>query len=319
MDKLLEKLVGAFKVSSHEKEVRTIIKEELKDIKGEIIEDKLGNLIVKVGSGKDKIMISTAMDETGLIVTFIDEDGFVRVDAIGDINPETIINKKVVLNNGTFGIVCSTKEKPAMGDLFIDFGVDSREEALKVVNEGDPIKIQGEVFELCKDKIAGSGLSNISLVYTLINLLKENMEFNKEVSFVFSSQGKLEGRGGRAAAYEVKPDYTIVLSTEESGDYIDGSSKLELGKGPVLVIKDKNLILSHELEEIVEKASKKSKIDIQRVVSKDGTEGGPIHKELGGIRTGVLSLPIRYKNSFLEVVSKSDIESMKSLLQNIIA
>lgn len=319
MDKLLEKLVGAFKVSSHEKEVRTIIKEELKDINGEIIEDKLGNLIVKVGSGKEKIMISTSMDETGLIVTFIDEDGFVRFDAIGDINPEDIINKKVVLKNGILGRVCTTKEKPAMEDLFVDFGVDSKEDALKVVNEGDPIKIQGEVFELSKDKIAGSGLSNISLVYTLINLLKEKKEFNKEVNFVFSAQGKLEGRGGRAAAYAVKPNYTIVLSTEESGDYVDGSSKLKLGKGPVLVIKDKNLILSHELEEIVEEASKEAKVEIQRVVSKDGTEGGPIHKELGGIRTGVLSLPIRYKNSFLEVVSKSDMESMKNLLENIIA
>lgn len=317
MDNLLQRLVESFKVSGHEEGIRAIIKEELKSINGEVKEDKLGNLIFKMGDGKEKLMISTSMDEVGLMVTYIEDNGFIRVANIGDINSSSILNKKVIFKNGTVGRIGSSKEKPEVEDVFIDLGLKSKEEVIKVVKEGDVAKVQGEVFNL-GENVVGTGLSNIACVYSLINLIKHTNKFNKECYFVFSSQGKLGGRGGRAAVCQVNPDYAIVLSTEESSDYVGGEEKLVLGNGPALVVKDKNLIISHELQEIIENAAEESNIKIQHMVSKNGTEGGPIHKELGGIRTGVISIPTRYQNSMLEMISEKDAKNLQDLLEKII-
>src|SRR3712207_763610 len=128
MDNLLQRLVESFKVSGHEEGIRAIIKEELKSINGEVKEDKLGNLIFKMGDGKEKLMISTSMDEVGLMVTYIEDNGFIRVANIGDINSSSILNKKVIFKNGTIGRIGSSKEKPEVEDVFIDLGLKSKEE-----------------------------------------------------------------------------------------------------------------------------------------------------------------------------------------------
>ncbi|MFX0550040.1 M42 family peptidase [Hathewaya histolytica] len=304
MDILLEKLVCAFKVSGHEHGVKEVIKEELRNIDCEIKEDKLGNLIVKIGGGEEKMMFSAHMDEVGLMVTYIEKDGRVRFTNVGDVNPSTIIDKVAIFSDGTLGRISASKEKPEIEDMYIELGLETRDEVLEIIEEGDVAKIESEVFNL-GENIVGASLNNIINCYALIKAIKDIKETSKECYFVFSSQGKLEGRGGRAAANNIEPDYAIVLSTEE----------LDLGSGPAIVVKDKNLIMCHEVKELIENASDYADIEIQYTVSKNGTEGGPIHKEVGGIKTGVIALPIKYKNTLLEMVSSKDLDTMVELVK----
>jgi putative aminopeptidase FrvX len=321
MDIMLQKLVSAFGVSGREDEVRAVIIEELSDIKCDIKEDKMGNLIVKLGedegSGGQKIMFCAHMDEIGLIATFIEDNGFVRVGNIGGINPSDIVHNFVVFQNGAMGKVGAAKPEPKIEDLFIDLGVASREEALMKIKEGDTACLLSDGMEV-EDKIMSPCLDDRIGCYILLRMIKEIKESKSELYFVFSTQEELGGRGARAAAYAINPDYCIVLDTQETGDYIGAEGKLELGKGPVIKIKDKTLIMHHEIKEMLERAAQKAVVKIQYGISNGSTDGGNIHKENGGIRTGVLSIPCRYTHSISEMVSMKDVEDAIKLLKGLI-
>ncbi|MBW9158841.1 M42 family metallopeptidase [Clostridium tagluense] len=314
MDIMLQKLVGAFGVSGHEDEVRAVIREELKDINCDIKEDKMGNLIVKVGSGAQKIMFSAHMDEIGLIATYIEDNGFVRVSNIGGIHASEIVHNFVVFKNGIMGKVGAAKSEPKIEDLFIDLGVSSREEALKKIKEGDTACLLSDFMEV-EDKIISPCLDDRIGCYVLLRMIKEIKETKSELYFVFSTQEELGGRGARAAAYTVNPDYCIVLDTQEAGDYIGAEGKLELGKGPIIKIKDRTLIMHHEIKEMLENAAQRSVVKVQYGVSNGSTDGGNIHKENGGIRTGVISIPCRYTHSISEMISMEDVEDTIKLLK----
>ena len=317
MDIMLQKLVSAFGVSGHEEEVRQVIREELKDIDCDIKEDRMGNLIVKIGQGAEKIMFCAHMDEIGLISTYIEEKGFVRVSNVGEIRASEIIHNFVVFQNGAMGKVCATKSTPKIEDLFIDLGVSSREEAIKKVKEGETACLLCDGIEV-EDKIMSPSLDNRIGCYILLKMIKEIKEASSELYFVFSTQGEIGGRGARAAAYIIEPNYCIVIDTQEAGDYIGGEGNLELGKGPIIKIKDTNLIMHHEIKEMLDVSAQRAEVKVQYGVSKDSTEGGNIHKERGGIRTGVVSIPCRYNHSISEMVSMKDVEETIKLLKEVI-
>jgi len=317
MDIMLQKLVSAFGVSGREEEVRRVISEELKDTNCDIKQDKMGNLIVKLGSAANKIMFCAHMDEIGLIATYIEDNGFVRVSNIGGIHPCEIVHNLVVFQNGTIGKVGAAKSEPKIEDLFIDLGVASREEALKKIKEGDTACLLSDGMEV-EDKIMSPCLDDRIGCYILLRIIKEIKESKSELYFVFSTQEELGGRGARAAAYTIKPDYCIVIGTQEAGDYIGGEGKLELGKGPIIKIKDRTLIMHHEIKEMLEHAAQKAEVKIQYGISNGSTDGGNIHKENGGIRTGVLSIPCRYTHSISEMISMKDVEDTINLLKELI-
>lgn len=311
MDIMLQKLVSAFGVSGREEEVRGVIREELNGLNCDIKEDKMGNLIVKLGedegkgSGAQKIMFCAHMDEIGLIATYIEDNGFVRVSNIGGIRASEIVHNFVVFQNGIMGKVGAAKSEPKVEDLFIDLGVASREEALNKIKEGDTACLLSDGMEV-EDKIMSPCLDDRIGCYILLRMIKEIKQTKNELYFVFSTQEELGGRGARAAAYKVQPDYCIVLDTQGTGDYIGAEGKLELGKGPIIKIKDRTLIMHHEIKEMLENAAQKALVKVQYGISMGSTDGGNIHKENGGIRTGVLSIPCRYTHSISEMVCMKD-------------
>jgi len=139
---LLEKLISAFGVSGYEKDIRSVIREEIKELADEITVDALGNLIVYksgVGKNKKKIMASAHMDEIGFQVVKIEDKGNIRVRALGGIPVIGTSMNRVKFRNGIIGLVASTiKEKELTTDtkkLYIDIGASSKEEAEKIAAE----------------------------------------------------------------------------------------------------------------------------------------------------------------------------------------
>jgi tetrahedral aminopeptidase len=317
MDNMLSRLLSSFGVSGHEDEVRKAIIDELKDVKCDIKEDKMGNLIVKVGEGSEKFMLCAHMDEIGVIATFIEDNGFIRVGSIGDFNTADVVHNLITFENGTLGKVAAAKTNAEIGDLFIDIGASSGEETLKKVREGHVACFLGETVEL-GNNIISPRLDNRVGCYILLKLIKELKETNKELYFVFSSQAELGGRGARAASFSIEPDYCIVVDLEEAGDCIGGKGNIKLGCGPVLTVMDKSLIIHHEIKERVEAAAKEKNIEVQYASVNRITDGGAIHKEKSGVKTGVISVPCRYNHSISEMVCISDIEKTIGLLKNLI-
>ncbi len=317
MDSMIKRLLSSFGVSGHEDEVRKIIIDELKESTCEIKEDKMGNLIVKLGEGAEKLMLCSHMDEIGLIITFIEDNGFIRVGSVGDFNTADVVHNIIRFENGVLGKVGAAKANPEIGDLYIDIGVSSREEALKKVREGDVACFLGDAVEI-ENKLISPGLDNRVGCYILLRLIKDLKKTDKELYFVFSSQAELGGRGARAASFAIEPDSCIVVDLEEAGDSIGGKGTIKLGKGPVLTVMDRSLIMHHEIKDRLETAAAEKNIAIQYASVSRITDGGAIHKEKSGVKTGVLCVPCRYNHSISEMVCVEDIEKTIELLKELL-
>ncbi|MFL0248659.1 M42 family peptidase [Candidatus Clostridium stratigraminis] len=317
MDNMLERLITSFGVSGHEDKVREVILDELKDCNCDVREDKLGNLIVKIGEGQEKIMFCSHMDQIGLIATYVEDNGFIRVGSLGDFNCLDIVHNLIKFENGTVGKIVAAKDNPEIGDLFVDIGKSTREEAVKLVKEGEVAGFIGHTVEI-DDKLLSSGLDNRVGCYILLRLIKEIKKVNREAYFVFSSQAELGGRGARAASFAIEPDYCIVVDLEAAGDYIGGKGNIKLGKGPIVTVIDKGLIMHHEVKEIIEKTASEKNIELQYALSDRLSDGGTIHKEKTGVKTGVISVPCRYNHTISEMVNLEDIEKTIELLKGLI-
>lgn len=326
MDGLLSKLIRAFGVSGHEEVVRNTIIEELGKLHIDYTLDKMGNLIVALNRNEEgkqnskRYMFTAHMDSIGMICTYIDSKGFCRMGALGGFKPANMVNNFVQFENGILGRIGIEKDGGDIEDLFVDIGVNNRETALEKIKEGHVASINGYVLEN-KDFLIGPNLDNRVGCYILLKTIErivENKELlsnlNKELYFVFTAQNNLGGRGARAAAYAIEPEYCIVVDMEGTKDCIGAKGKLELSKGPAIKIMDRTLIMHHEIKEIIEEAANKMGLDINHFVGEDASEGGTIHKEIDGVKTGTLCIPCRYLNTNEEMVSFKDIELTKELL-----
>lgn len=312
MDKLLSNLINAFGVSGNEENVRKIIKEELKDIQCIINEDKLGNLIIKLGEGHEKMMFCAHMDSIGFIVSFIEESGLIRVEKIGDFSSSDVIHNPIRFENGTIGKLYLSREQ-----LFIDIGIKGRDNVLKLIKEGDTACLMGSCLKVAEENIMSPNLDNRIGCYILLRLIKELKNTNKELYFVFSTQNELGGRGARAASHTISPDYCVVVDLEESGDTIEKKNNIKLGKGPIIKVMDKTLIMHEDIKKMLEESAQKLELKVQYIVSNSKSDGGTIHKEGLGIKTGELSIPCRYKHCSSEMINIRDIEDSIKLLKEL--
>lgn len=315
MDKIFDRLINAYGVSGNEECVRNVIKEELKDTDCILREDKAGNLIAKFGQGKEKMMFCAHMDQIGIIATYIEDNGFIRVAEVGDFKPQDMANNFVRFKNGTVGKFGLFKD-----EMFVDIGIKSREKVLEHVKEGNTACFVGPYLEIENDIVIGPALDNRTGCYILIKMIKEivsRKSCDKELYFVFSSQEELGGRGSRAAAYEINPDFCIVLDAESAGDTIGGEGSIKLEEGPVIKVMDKTLIINNTVKNMLKNAAEKAGAGIQYAITSGNSDGGTVHKERGGIRTGELSIPCRYKHSTSEMISMKDVEAAIKLLMEL--
>ncbi len=327
MEKVLESLLSAFGVSGHEEEVRSVICDELNRIGAYHEVDKMGNVIVKVGKKleeENRFMLSAHMDTMGVIVTYIDDKGFARIGKVGEFKETAMINTIVEFENGNSGRVCAAKEDPRIEDLYIDLGVDNREEALELIEEGDVAVFTSNIIEE-RNNIIAPFLENRIGCYMMLKLIEDLLRdreaisnLDKELLFVFSTQNKVGGRGGRAAAYSLNPSYCIVIDGEEATDNLGGKGNFKIGSGLGIKFMDRTLIMHHEIKELLENAFNELQIKPHYIFTEKGGDGATIHKEGHGIKTGTLVFPVRYKDTNLEMVNNKDIETGIQVLRKVI-
>ena len=147
---LLAELTQAFAPSGNEQKVAGIITAAVKDHAQSIVTDTMGNLIVrKEGQGK-KIMVVCHMDEVGIIVTHINENGFLYYSSVGGLKGSDLLSKRVRFSNGTVGVINKEKDESVEKKterLYIDIGAANEQEAKESVNVGDMAVLTGEFIE----------------------------------------------------------------------------------------------------------------------------------------------------------------------------
>lgn len=321
MDMLLNKLSKSFGTSGHEKDIRNVIIGEIESLNLNYEIDKMDNLIVTIGKSIDSsknMMIVSHMDSIGIIVNYINEDGTLSIGKVGDFEIKDFVNNMVEFENGIIGRVCCKKEEPKIDNVYIDLFVNNKEEAIKKIKEGDVAVLKNSIVEI-DNNIVGCNLNNKVGCYAMLKALKniylnkdifENL--NKEIYFVFSTQNQLGGRGARAAAYKLEPNYCVAIDSQNE------DKKLKSGKGIGIHVLDKNLVVHHEIKEMLEKNCINNNVENQYVFSEKGTDGGMIHKELCGVKTGAISIISKYKNTLNELINKKDLEDLIKIIEDLV-
>lgn len=316
---LLRELAEVYGPASNERLIREFIRKEIENHADEIEVDALGNLIArKKGNGK-KIMISAHMDQIGLMVTDIDEKGFIRFTNVGGISPTISLSQRVVFENGTVGVIFAEPvediSKMKLENMFIDIGVFSKEEAEKKVNIGD-ICIYKSEFSENDNVVFTRYLDDRVGCFIAIEALKSIDQPTNDLYFVFSVQEEVGLRGAKTAAYRINPDLGIALDVTAHGDTPKAKRfAIGLNKGAAIKVKDNSIITHPEVRELLVKLAKDNEIPYQmEVLEFGGTDSGAIHISREGVPSGVISIPTRYVHSTIEMASKNDIVNCTKLL-----
>ncbi len=317
---LLKRLIDASAVSGQEKEVRDMIRDELKDHVDKIETDKLGNLIVYKKGRKEgnKVLISAAMDEIGGIVTKINSDGTVKFTKAGTYDDRILVSKIVKIGdkgvNGVIGAKPIHLQKPderkkslTIDQLYADIGVSSKEEALKHVKIGDYISIVSETKDLNDSTIKGKALDSRIPCSILIDFLKEEQEYS--VYAAFTVMDKVRIFGARCAGFSVCPDYTIALDGTEA----------ELGKGAVINVKELRAVFDREMVSSLIELSESKGIKYQIVTDEKSITGADLYQIAAeGIKVAKISVPCKYLNTPVNIAKYDDIDSVKELLKSFV-
>ncbi|SCG83363.1 peptidase M42 family protein [Proteiniborus sp. DW1] len=320
---LLKKLVNAFGPSGDEQQIAEIIKAEIKDYVDEIRTDRLGNLIARKKGNGSKVMLAAHMDQIGLLITDIDEKGFLRFTNIGGISPYVSLGQRVIFKNGNIGVIYMEPmediSKLKLENMYIDIGARSKEEAEKIVSIGDSCVYTSQYYENDNNVISGCLDDRIGC-YILIETIKELKEANNDIYFVFTSQEEVGLRGAKTSAYSIDPDFGIAIDITSSGDTPKAKRfAVGLDKGAAIKVKDQSILVSPVVKDFMVKVAKDKNIPYQlEVLERGGTDSGAIHLTKEGVPSGVISVPTRYVHSPSETISKNDVNNCISLLLNII-
>ena len=319
MKPLIKKLTETFSPSGYENAIREVIKEEIKDLADEIRVDALGNLIARKGSGGKKIMLAAHMDEIGLIVNHVDENGFIRFTPIGGVFPQTLVGSRVKFTNGITGVIGAhflflpAKLIP-LDKIFIDVGATSPKDC--PVKIGDVAAFDRPFEEVGKNRLIAKSMDNRISVAVLIETMRKLKSTLHEVYFVFTTQEEVAVRGAMTSAFGIEPEIGIAIDVCPVGDTPYSPEKeVSLGKGPSIKIKDPGMIAAPQLVKWMSKGAEKAKIPYQLEVSDLGsTDARAIQVSGAGALAGGISIPCRYVHSPSEMVDYGDVKNVVKLL-----
>lgn len=316
---LAKKLTGCYGPSGREEKIANLVVEEIKDYVDEVNIDTLGNVIArKKGNGK-KLMFSAHIDQIGLIVTDIEDKGFIRFTTIGGLNPFNIYGQRVIFENGAEGII-GNEEVGSFADLkmnklYIDIAALSKEEAESKVEVGDMCVLKSSYYESDNCVMTGALDDRIG-TYVLIEALKQQKESNNDCYYVFTTQEEVGLRGAKTSGYTVNPDLFISLDVTETGDTLEGwKMSVKLGNGAAIKLKDECVITHSKVKKLLVNIAKENKIEYQlEVLASGGTDAGAIHTLRDGVSSGGISIPCRWIHGGSEIASKSDISNCIKLV-----
>jgi len=316
---LMKRLSDCFGPSGREKMIREMIKNEIKDYADEITTDPLGNLIArKKGTGK-KILFSAHMDQIGLIITHVDEKGFLRFANVGGLNAKELLGLRMVFDNGLEGVICQEelkdKEKLTTGKLFLDVASTDKEFIKKNFRTGDMCVFKSQYYET-EDCVICKAADDRIGCYVLIEALKNHPETDNDVYYVFSVQEEVGCRGAKTAGYSIDPELAIAIDVTATGDSPDGiKMDVKLGGGAAIKLKDNSLITHSDVKDLLTHLAEKNNIKYQyEILEFGGTDAGQIHISREGVPSGVISIPSRNLHSSGEIFNKADVEECIKLV-----
>ena len=335
MLELLKELCRLNGVSGAEDPVRNFIQTQAQPYADSLRSDALGNLIVfkrgKKSTG-NKLLLAAHMDEVGVIVTRITEEGFLKFDFVGGVDRRVAIGKPVVLGEneipGLIGLkaihLVSREEEekvPKTDALYIDIGAKDREEAEKLVPPGTYGSFVGPPQEFGQGFLKAKAIDDRIGCAIMLELLKEDLPL--DVTFAFTAQEEVGTRGAFGSAFSVSPEVALVLETTTAADLpgVGGARRVcAPGKGPVISYMDGATIYDRDLFENLRRLAEEHGIPWQtKEYIAGGNDARTIQRSRSGVRVAALSAAVRYLHAPATVGSLADFENMWKLTRLFLA
>jgi putative aminopeptidase FrvX len=315
---LIKKLTETFGPSGSEEPIRRCIRQEIESAgmlkrKGaEIAVDPLGNLILRVkGSGEGRrVMLAAHMDEIGIMVTHVDEKGFLRFTSLGGVWPLNILGERVMFSSGAVGVIgvedLEEKTKiPKLDKFYIDVGAKGRESC--------PIKVGDaacflQSFQTMGDRMTAKAMDDRIGCAILLHTMRELSATPHDVSYVFTVQEEVGLRGAVTSGYGVDPELAVAVDITDTGDTPEcPAMAVSLGAGPAIKVKDSGMLSHVGVKNWLIRTAEKAGVPFQLEVMQEGTtDARAIQTSRAGVPAGCISIPCRYPHTPSELVDLSD-------------
>jgi putative aminopeptidase FrvX len=296
-------------------------------VETDIYGDVLGALNEKA---RTRVLLAAHVDEIALVVSNIDDQGFVQVNLMGGSRPDALVGQRLHIHAAggpVLGVVGrkpgeAPKEEIKVADLYLDIGATSREEAAKLVRPGDTATVVYALDRLGGDRVTGRGLDDragVAAVVRAMELIRRGRKRLKVAVFALSNVQEEGGRlrGASVSTFRIMPQAALAVDVCYARDYPKMETRLSgncrLSGGPTLSL---SLTANRAVNRMLEAAAKANKIPLQYAVepSSTGTDGDAIASVGPGVATGVVSIPCRYVHSPSEVISLADLDQTAELL-----
>ncbi len=325
-DNLLFDLLQTPSPSGSESAIIEKVADYFKDYADEISRDAYGNLIaIKRGKSSKKLMLAAHADEVGMMVTYIDDNGFIYFQEIGGIDTNLLLGQRVEIHNDKGMVLGVIGKKPIhlqdreakakdydAEDLWIDIAAKDKKEAESRVEVGDYITYQTQPTILHGETWISKSLDDKVGLFTLIKVAEalRNKLPAMDVYFVASVQEELGARGVRTATMSIEPDYGIAIDVTHATDYPtcspQKSGEIKLGGG-IVIAKGPNVEPAIGRSMIDLAKENNIKYQIEPIARPTGTDANFMQVSGKGVKTALLSIPCRYMHSPNEIVSLIDV------------
>jgi len=328
---LLKELCLLNGVSGNEEEVRDYIAARAKKHTDDVNIDVMGNVIVfKKGrkTPKDRLVLCAHMDEVGVIITGITDDGYLRFAKAGGFDNRVIPGKAISIGKDKLpGIIgCKAihllketeREKPMdFDDMYIDIGVKKRCEAEKLVSVGDTGAFYEDIRIFGDGHIKAKAIDDRFGCAVLLGLIESDLPV--DCTFAFTVQEEVGLRGAYTVAYSTDPDIAVMVEGTTAADLpsVSGVKKVcKVGGGAVLPFMDTGAIYSKEIHGILASLADKNNIPWQtKTYIAGATDGAVFQRTRKGIKTAGIAAPVRNLHSPACVAKISDMEAVEKILR----
>jgi endoglucanase len=302
MKSLIQKLVETPGPSGYETQIRSVVQAEIESYADELQVDALGNLIARKGKGGADgitIMLAAHIDEIGVMVTQVDDNGFIRFTTLGGVRPYTCISGRVHFLKGASGVIFmepldDMTKLPTIEQLYIDIGLSG--------NQGAPVKVGAAV---------------------LVETLRQIKDTPHKLYFVFSTQEEVGLRGATTAAFGIDPDLGLSVDVTGSGDTPRRTKvrmEVSLGKGPAIKVRDGGMLADRRVVDWMVHGAEELSLPYQLEILEGGTtDARAMQLTRAGIPAGCLSIPCRYIHSPSEMVDINDVRQAVQLLVELVS
>ena len=316
----LRALNACFGPSGQEGAVAEAIRKIAAPYVDECTVDTLGNLLCRKKGKGPKVLFAAHMDSIGLIITHIDEHGFLRFGPVGGLSAHEVLGAPVRFANGVKGVVALEGKVEAkemkLEHLYVDIGARDEKEARAMVQVGDVAVYDTAAFQ-SGSRIFSPYLDDRIACVVLLMAMERLGETDNDLTFAFTVQEEVGLRGARTAAYGVDPDYGIAVDVTDSDDIPSAPHECSssAGKGAAIKVMDSSVICHPSVVAKLEKLAQEGQIPCQNdILRYGGTDAGAIHQSRAGVYTGGISIPTRYVHTPLEMADAGDIEACAALV-----